>query len=28
VSGFRSKPYFAAESTALKGLKDPFGRGD
>jgi len=26
--GFTSKPYFEAETTALKGLKDPFGRRD
>jgi LemA protein len=26
LSGFRSKPYFEAESAALQGLNDPFGR--
>ncbi|MDH3690024.1 MAG: LemA family protein [Gammaproteobacteria bacterium] len=26
--GFESKPYFQAETRALEGLKDPFGRSD
>ena len=28
LMGFETKPYFAAETEALKGIKDPFGRRD
>jgi hypothetical protein len=26
VLGFEGKPYFQAETAALEGLRDPFGR--